>query len=847
MTSILLGSLVNSKNNLKTIYSSNISGQMNVMQQNLAKQNFNNSEYLKQFDDLRFDSVSDPVGVNEAFTTTNGLNTSLQRNLDFNNGYSNFQQSDMHYDVVTKEHFTHNNMVPHTSKRDFSFDMNSANKVQRKLETFTGIDPNYVSKKEKTPLFEPLPNLTWVNGMPVVADKLVTRYLPSNKNNYGNVPFQTNVRVRPGVGLQNQEGNYGVYRVNPRNVDALRSEINQKVSYENKPLETIKKGEYRGPDPNLTKHKLPDFRVVNFGDLLPSKADINAPKQTGDYTNVITQRNEKEIYYTGHSVDTNKGSGPDKNKTKFEPAKKESYISDPTHSVVAVNNKPVMTNTSSYTNYETQRVSTNSNYKGAMSNVVVGGNYTVDYKNIPLVTSRELMIHGDTNIGVSGVQNQGNYIFSNDMVLPTTHRESTSHTIVGNVRQEDKSVPMYNNDSAKPTIRQTVNQTMIGNVRQEDKSVPMYNNDIAKSTIRQTVNQTMVGNVRQEDKSVPMYNNDSAKPTIRQTSTFTTPEINIKSYVSDVYVNLNDEAKPTIKQTTLISKRPTGNVSNALANYTRDVVDEAKPTIRQTTENNQYVGQINSQNIESGYARDINNKAKPTIRQSTENNQYNGHINSQYVECGYARDINDKAKSTIRQTTENNQYVGHVNSQNIECGYTKDINDKARPTIKQTTLYSSPAGRMNNSNMGNYSRDITDEARPTIKQTTLLQDYTGGLHGEVDAQISHMAANNMEIDDRREILTYNRPANGKGDDYGPYIDRNNVRMNDRRELYNYVSHPHKSLDMSVMPTTSNDTIKNVYMMSKPVIEQSAYYVNQYFINTLKDNPYVNDIYHQKNV
>jgi len=154
---------------------------------------------------------------------------------------------------------------------------------------------------------------------------------------------------------------------------------------------------------------------------------------------------------------------------------------------------------------------------------------------------------------------------------------------------------------------------------------------------------------------------------------------------------------------------------------------------------------------------------------------------------------------------------------------------------------------MNNSNMGNYARDKKDEARVTIKQTTLLQDYTGGLHGEIDAQISHEAANNMEIDERREISTYNRAPNGKGDLNGPYIDRDNVRMNDRKELYSYVSHPHKPLDMSVMPTTSRDTIENVYSMSKPVIETSSYYVNPYFINTLKNNPLVNDIYHQKNV
>lgn len=808
MSSILLGPLAK-KSKLNSIYNSNLSDKINLIEKQQARQNYNQPEYLKQFDELTFDNIDIPVGVNESYMTIKGTNPSLQRNIDFNNGYSNFQHSDMHYDVVNKDNFTHNNMVPNTSKRDFSMNLSHSDRVQRKLEVFTGNDPNYCFKKEKVPLFEPMADLSWVNGMPVVADKLVNRYLPSNKNNYGNLPFQTDVRVRPGIEFQNQEGNYAVYRVNPRNIDALRSEINQKVTYENKPLETIKKGEFRSPDPTLTKHKLPDFRETRFVDLVPSKSTVEAQKQTGEYTNVFTQRNETDTYYTGPAVNTNTGNGPDKSKTKFEAAKRETYMNDPTHAINAVNNKPVMTNTNSFTNYETQRATTNTEQKGPISNALIGGggNYTVDYKDLPSTTLRELMVNGNTNIGIAGSQQQSNYIFSNDMVLPTTHRQNTSHSIVGNTRGEENQVYIKNNDTAKQTIRQNTSHSIVGNTRGEENQVPIYNNDKAKQTIRQDTSHSIVTSVRGEENNVPIYNNDKAKQTIRQNTShgiitnvrgdensgyseltdrakktirqmtsYTTPEINIKADVSKVYSNLQDDARPTIKQTTLISERPEGNISNSFSNYTRD--------------------------------------------------------------------NNDVAKSTIRQTTENTQYIGHVGTQ--DNGYTKDINDKARPTIKQSTLYSSPGGRMTNINMGNYSRDKTDTAKTTIKQTTLLQNYVGGLHGEVDAQISHEASNNMEIDERREITTYNHAPNGKGDKYGPYINKENVRMNNRKELYNYVPHPHKSLDMSVMPTTSRNTIESVYLTSKPVIETSSYYINSNFINTLSHNPLVNDIYHQKN-
>ena len=147
--------------------------------------------------------------------------------------------------------------------------------------------------------------------------------------------------------------------------------------------------------------------------------------------------------------------------------------------------------------------------------------------------------------------------------------------------------------------------------------------------------------------------------------------------------------------------------------------------------------------------------------------------------------------------------------------------------------------------MGNYT-NLTDDMKTTTKETTLLKDYTGGLHGEIDKPISHDASNNMCLDDRREISMYNRTPNGKRDVNGPQIDKDNVRLNEPI-IFNYVPQPHKSLDHSVMPTVSKNIIEQVYSMSKPVIESSSYYINPYFINTLNDNPYVNDIYHQKNV
>jgi len=936
MSSILLANSKHKKqhlirestNNLDSIYSSNISGKMNIIEKNQVMQQKNNSGFFNQFDDLRFDTIAEPVGINEAFTTITGINSSLQRNLDFQSGYSQFQKDDMHYNVVDKDNFTHGNMIPSTTKRDL--DINS-NRTSRKLENFTGSFEHYKPKKEGKHLFEPMTDMTYINGMPAITDTIKNRYLPSNKNNNGNLPFETNVRVLPGLDDQNRLGSHSVYRILPKNVDMLRSDINQKISYESKPIEAIKKGGIRGPDPILSKFKMPDFRETKYEDLLPSRSAIEAPKKTGKYTNIITMRNETDTYNPINAVNTNIGDGPNKEKVRFEPSKKENYLNDNTHSITSVYNKPVMTNIKSFNNYDNQRTGTNIEYEAPIRSAQTTG-YTVDYKNVPLTTARELMIHNNNIMGLK--TEQKSYVFSNDMILPVTKREinntndvtnitgeikqnaiynydkaketlrqntnhnyvtnitgeikqnaiynydkaketlrqNTNHNDVTNITGEIKQNALYNNDKAKETLRQTTNHNDVTNITGEIKQNALYNNDKAKGTLRQTTNYDDVTNITGEIKQNALYNNDKAKGTLRQTTNYD-DVTNITGEIKQNALYNNDKAKGTLRQTTnyddvtnIIGEikqnalynndkaKETlreGTNYNIVTNVTGEIKhnqihnnDIAKPTIKQTTLVSNYSGTIGVCNNTS-YARDINDKTRTTIKEQTENNQHVGHANAINIESIYVRDLQDKAKPTIRQQIEATNYTGVIKSNDQEGTYIKNYNDIAKPTIKQTTIVQTPGGRVANSNMGNYT-NLTDAMKTTTKETTLLEDYTGGLHGEIDKPISHDASNNMFLDDRRELSMYNRAPNGKRDINGPQIDKDNVRLNDPI-IFNYVPQPHKSLDHSVMPTVSKNIIEQVYSMSKPVIESSSYYINPYFINTLNDNPYVNDIYHQKNV
>ena len=94
----------------------------------------------------------------------------------------------------------------------------------------------------------------------------------------------------------------------------------------------------------------------------------------------------------------------------------------------------------------------------------------------------------------------------------------------------------------------------------------------------------------------------------------------------------------------------------------------------------------------------------------------------------------------------------------------------------------------------------------------------------------------MEIDDRREILTYNRTTGPKSDQMGPIINKENVNLktplNTQRALTGY-----KILNRS------HGTINNQYTRNKKPLNYNNYRTSSDFINTLKNNPLVNNLIH----
>ena len=81
--------------------------------------------------------------------------------------------------------------------------------------------------------------------------------------------------------------------------------------------------------------------------------------------------------------------------------------------------------------------------------------------------------------------------------------------------------------------------------------------------------------------------------------------------------------------------------------------------------------------------------------------------------------------------------------------------------------------------------------------------------------------------------------NGGKSKIGPDMDNTNVELNEPI-LYSHTPNPVKNVNYIARPNPSDNTY------SRPVIDNASYYISSNRVNTLKNNPYVNDIYHQKN-
>ena len=851
---------------------------MNPVNTNVIAQDYNKNQYLNQFNLQRADQKENPNAINK-----NGL---IEE-------FSVFDNSNMTYGIVDESKLFHNNMHPTTSRRDVI--VPNYDSHQNKLEIMTGWSKDFKHKQETPAFFSPDAGYKDINGLKLRTGELQKRYLPSTKKNDQNLPFANKQKVAPGVYDKNRSGVHGTYRILPRSVDELRAENNPKVSYNAITKRVIKKGEYRAINPNLTQFKKPDFKITNQDDLQPNYSTVPKPIFQGKIQEPRTHRT-KSIEYQGHAAHNNKKekqSGLIKNSSKIT-----YYNNSQTRNVSNVQNKPVAQNIKSFSNVPNQRSDTSIQQPASGPSQSKTSTYTVNPNDIPLTTLREMMIYGDNNLGVTNTNNKS-YAFSKDFILPSTLKDMTLHQQIGSQIQSsvnagyaynkndvpnitnrvttytdylptgpyslEKTGYANNKELAKPTIRQTTSINKYqSNVMGPDSTYSRNPVEVAKPTIRQTTSiNKYQSNVMGQDSTYSRNPVEVAKPTIRQTTSFQPTSANINggegSYSKDIY----DIARRTIKETTLNNPEP-GNLKQNDYTYSRNINEIAKPTIRQSTSINNYQSNLNGADL--GYSKNLNDLAKPTIRQTTVFNMKPTNLNG--PDLTYAKNLNDIAKPTIRQTTIYNPVPSNIagndasyiiNPHEIakptqrettshnkissgmfgnEASYSKDPNDIAKPTIKQTTLFCTPGGRAKSAIDQSYSKTKGDVARETLKEQTLLQNRKGPLRGEHSKHKLFDDVKNMCTNETREIISKNRYPTIVGAANGPNKSTVNLRLKQPLQL-NRANAPNIAVRSKKL-----ENINQIYNNNKAKLNTDQYRICNDFVNTMNENPYVNNLIHQ---
>jgi hypothetical protein len=220
-------------------------------------------------------------------------------------------------ELITKDNFTHNNMVPFTSARESH--QNDPNK--NVLDNMIGSKTHSNRKNEQAPLFKNEDNMNWINGTPNQTDFMRSRVNNGMSQN-NTLPFEQE-KVAPGLGLgYGTEGSTNGFNsgmesrdlYSQQTVDDLRIATNPKQVYdistfEGPALSTIKatatietQGKIEKRQPDTMYENNPNKWLTTTG---ASKG--NTLRSINDAG--IIRRCDGPVNYTGPSVNTEKQAG----------------------------------------------------------------------------------------------------------------------------------------------------------------------------------------------------------------------------------------------------------------------------------------------------------------------------------------------------------------------------------------------------------------------------------------------------------------------------------------------------------------------------------------------------------
>ena len=414
--------------------------------------------------------------------------------------------------------------------------------------------------------------------------------------------------------------------------------------------------------------------------------------------------------------------------------------------------------------------------------------------------------------------------YRNEQAARPTIKEETEHnTYLSNAYNFNSGKVYNNNQAANPTIREQFEQnTNITNTRAFVDQYTYRNEQSANPTIREQFEQNT--NITNPKAFVDQYtyrNEQSANPTIREQFEQNTNITNAKAFVDQSSYRNEQSANPTIRE----NFEQNTNITNAKAfvdqsSYRNE--QSALPTLRE--DSNKYIN--HGKNSDAGYAYENNQASNPTNR--TQNNIYINHGNN--VTAGYIYENNQSANPTNR--TQNNEFMG--TSYNNNAGYVYENQQSANPTNRDED--NEFEGIAFSQATGTYKL-YGDKTRSGVVEEVLAKDYTGPEIAFVTKDESRLQFKNMVQNESIEnsINLVNRDLMGGGtdripqgkDNIGQYVDR------DRREKDRPIMNRVRNIGVNYIEEVPETRGYNILQ------ERSA--INEYVPDTLKFNPFVNNV------
>ena len=668
-------------------------------------------QFISQFDEQTFDNDNFPSATNDIHKK----DYNLQERLSYEGGWSNYNDENTTYGVVSEKEFKHNNMMPFFKNKGGygNNDLYNNGVKDRKTELFTGnLRTDWKKKEEVRPHFTPVADMSYMYGTPVRREVDDSRYIPSLYRQ--NEKLFNEIRVTPGLNLDyNEVGKQGyqdLYRAIPKTVDQLRVASNPKITYEGRIIEGMK-GEERPVQAPVITYKPDGFKVTTEDDLLPTTDFNKGPKTVDKFIMKDTDRSHQHIEYTGGAYTSEAALGknvPEYMREKVKSSTRQNFVLPKPLQKFGKDETKYNQNLNSYDNRNTIRAQTGNNeHYGALSKE--GFSTYSSQQDLAKTTIRETE-HGDqggrTHIGGNTMRGIINIMD----IAKTTTRETTENNNYISNNNEGMKMKLYYNDEAKQTLREMTTDTPVApqNIIQSQLSYADYQ-DTAKNTTKET--------------TVNIHRNNNMGPTTGQLQT----------------VHHQDIAKNTTKETTIEQFRnnfigPTNGYSGTVQPQ-----DNARNTIKETTagiNRNNNIGITHGQ-MQTSHLQDI---AKNTIKETTVGINRNNNIGITHgqVQTSHLQDI---AKNTIKETTvgiNRNTNIGPTN------GYssTLQLQDTARNTIKETTVGIQRNNNVSSTNGASLTNHYQDVAKNTTKETTVdinrnnFIGQTNGYFGTVQPQDS---------------------------------------------------------------------------------------------------------------